>query len=147
MWIPTGTALPSPTGVQHLGGGPGHHCAVRSTASPNALRTVADDAGFVTPVTHESGTIQWTYGGQAMRRRAERVNFAPGGRRDEQAMGTNAVSLALRTGRRNTVFSAEGDVSTVRGLASAIEVGLRTELPLRPPEDRPQLRLNCLGTE
>ncbi|GGR51544.1 GAF domain-containing protein [Streptomyces aurantiogriseus] len=150
------------------------------------LRSVADDAGFVTAVTDESGTILWTYGGQAMRRRAEWVNFAPGGRWDEEAMGTNAVSLALRTGRPSTVFSAEHlvtalhgwacycapihgpdghvlgvldlsttwdrshplAISTVRGLASAIEAELRTELPLRPPEDRlPQLRLNCLGTE
>ncbi|MFF6783759.1 GAF domain-containing protein [Streptomyces sp. NPDC012510] len=149
------------------------------------LRGVADDAGFVTAVTDESGTILWTYGGQAMRRRAERVNFAPGGRWDEQAMGTNAVSLALRTGRPSAVFSAEhlvtalhgwacycapihspdGQVvgvldlsttwdrshplamSTVRGLASAIEAGLRTELPLQSREDRPPVRLDCLGAE
>ncbi|WP_327312755.1 GAF domain-containing protein [Streptomyces sp. NBC_01235] len=151
----------------------------------DALRSVADDAGFITAVTDESGTILWTYGGRTMRRRAERVNFAPGGRWDEQAMGTNALSLALRTGRPHTVFSAEhlvtalhgwvcycaplhgpdGQVlgvldlsttwdrsnplamSTVRGLASAIEAGLRTEPPLRPGEDEPRIRLNCLGTD
>ncbi|MER6984584.1 GAF domain-containing protein [Streptomyces carpinensis] len=50
-----------------------------------------------------------------MRRRAERVNFAPGGRWDEQAMGTNALSLALRTGRPHTVFSAEHLVSALHG--------------------------------
>ncbi|UUU19002.1 GAF domain-containing protein [Streptomyces sp. DSM 40750] len=149
------------------------------------LRSVADDAGFVTAVTDESGTILWTYGGQTMRRRAERVNFAPGGRWDEQTRGTNALSLALRTGRPSTVFSAEhlvtalhgwacycapihgpdGQVlgvldlsttwdrspplamSTVRGLASAIEAELRTEPPLRSREDQPQARLHCLGTE
>jgi len=79
------------------------------------LRGIADDAGFITAVTDESGTILWTCGGRAMRRRAERVNFAPGGRWDEQAMGTNALSLALRTGRPSTVFSAEHLVTALHG--------------------------------
>ncbi|MGC2998900.1 GAF domain-containing protein [Streptomyces sp. G35A] len=79
------------------------------------LRSIAEDAGFVTAVTDESGTILWTCGGPTMRRRAERVNFAPGGRWDEQAMGTNALSLALRTGRPCSVFSAEHLVSALHG--------------------------------
>ncbi|MFF8594810.1 GAF domain-containing protein [Streptomyces sp. NPDC015220] len=79
------------------------------------LRSIADDAGFVTAVTDESGTILWTCGGRAMRSRAEKVNFAPGGRWDEQAMGTNALSLALRTGRPSSVFSAEHLVSVLHG--------------------------------
>ncbi|MFF4585698.1 GAF domain-containing protein [Streptomyces sp. NPDC001388] len=154
-------------------------------ALSDELRSIADDAGFVTAVTDESGTIMWTCAGQDMRRRAERVNFAPGGRWDEQAMGTNALSLALRTGRPSTVFSAEhlvtalhgwvcycapihspdGHVlgvldlsttwdrshplamSTVRGLVSAIEAGLRSESPRPPRTDLPQLRLSCMGEE
>lgn len=79
------------------------------------LRSIADDAGFIAAVTDESGTILWTCGGRVMRRRAERVNFAPGGRWDEQAMGTNALSLALRTGRPATVFSAEHLVAALHG--------------------------------
>ncbi|KOX04405.1 transcriptional regulator [Streptomyces sp. NRRL B-1140] len=79
------------------------------------LHSIAEDAGFVTAVTDESGTILWTCGGRTMRRRAERVNFAPGGRWDEQAMGTNALSLALRTGRPSSVFSAEHLVSALHG--------------------------------
>ncbi|MFF9818102.1 transcriptional regulator [Streptomyces sp. NPDC014006] len=79
------------------------------------LRSIAEDAGFVTAVTDESGTILWTCGGRTMRRRAERVNFAPGGRWDEQAMGTNALSLALRTGRPHSVFSAEHLVTALHG--------------------------------
>ncbi|MFI2645716.1 transcriptional regulator [Streptomyces sp. NPDC018610] len=79
------------------------------------LHSIADDAGFVTAVTDESGTILWTCGGRTMRRRAEQVNFAPGGRWDEQAMGTNALSLALRTGRPASVFSAEHLVSALHG--------------------------------
>ncbi|MFI9155603.1 transcriptional regulator [Streptomyces sp. NPDC053367] len=79
------------------------------------LRGIAEDAGFVTAVTDASGTILWTCGGPTMRRRAERVNFAPGGRWDEQAMGTNALSLALRTGRPASVFSAEHLVTALHG--------------------------------
>ena len=79
------------------------------------LRTIADDAGFVAAVTDETGTIMWTCGGRVMRRAAERVNFAPGGRWDETAMGTNALSLALRTGRAHHVFSAEHLVAALHG--------------------------------
>ncbi|MFC9503914.1 transcriptional regulator [Streptomyces sp. NPDC057002] len=102
-------------------GGPVHQ---RWTSSPlyrpvsglaGELHSIAEDAGFVTAVTDESGTILWTCGGPTMRRKAERVNFAPGGRWDEQAMGTNALSLALRTGRPSSVFSAEHLVSALHG--------------------------------
>ncbi|MGW4400374.1 GAF domain-containing protein [Amycolatopsis nivea] len=79
------------------------------------LRAVADDAGFIAAVTDETGTILWTCGGRVMRRRAEQVNFAPGGRWDETAMGTNALSLALRTGRPSAVFSAEHLVAALHG--------------------------------
>ncbi|SMQ14566.1 hypothetical protein SAMN06272771_0865 [Streptomyces sp. Ag82_O1-12] len=85
------------------------------SALAGELHSIAKDAGFVTAVTDESGTILWTCGGPTMRRRAERVNFAPGGRWDEQAMGTNALSLALRTGRPSSVFSAEHLVSALHG--------------------------------
>lgn len=70
------------------------------------LRQIAD-AGFVVGVTDESGTLLWTCGGGTMRRRAERVNFAPGGCWSESAIGTNALALALHTRRASTVFSAE----------------------------------------
>ncbi|MBC7301236.1 MAG: transcriptional regulator, partial [Nocardia sp.] len=79
------------------------------------LHSVADDAGYVAAVTDASGTILWTYGGPVMRRRAEQVNFAPGGRWDEAHMGTNALSLALRTDQPHTVFSAEHLVAALHG--------------------------------
>ncbi|WP_084505266.1 helix-turn-helix domain-containing protein [Nocardia harenae] len=79
------------------------------------LRAVADGSDFVAAVTDESGTILWSYGGPVMRRRAEQVNFAPGGRWDEPHMGTNALSLALRTERPHTVFSAEHLVAALHG--------------------------------
>lgn len=79
------------------------------------LRGIADDAGYIAAVTDETGTILWSCGGRVMRRRAERVNFAPGGRWDEPHMGTNALSLALRTGRPSSVFSAEHLVAALHG--------------------------------
>lgn len=84
-------------------------------AVADELRAIADDAGFIAAVTDEAGTILWTCGGPVMQRKAERVNFAPGARWDEQAMGTNALSLALSTGRAATVFSAEHLVSVLHG--------------------------------
>lgn len=64
-------------------------------------------AGFVVAVTDEAGTILWTSGCRAMRRRAEQVNFMPGGCWMEDAIGTNALGMALRTHRPAMVFSAE----------------------------------------
>ncbi|SUA42662.1 DNA-binding transcriptional regulator DhaR [Nocardia africana] len=79
------------------------------------LHSITHDAGFVAAVTDEAGTILWSDGGQVMRRRAERVGFAPGGRWDENHMGTNALSLALHTGRPSSVFSAEHLVAALHG--------------------------------
>jgi hypothetical protein len=92
------------------------------------LRTIADDAGFIAAVTDESGTILWTCGGRVMRHRAERVNFAPGGRWDESGMGTNALSLALR-GQPAAVFSAEHLVEALHGWVCY-------SAPIRSPQGR-----------
>ncbi|WP_028478418.1 GAF domain-containing protein [Nocardia sp. CNY236] len=79
------------------------------------LRGITEDAGYVAAITDETGTILWSCGGPLMRRRAEKLNFAPGGRWDEAHMGTNALSLALRTDRPHTVFSAEHLVAALHG--------------------------------
>lgn len=79
------------------------------------LHSITHDAGFVAAVTDEAGTILWSDGGQVMRRRAERVGFTPGGRWDEDHMGTNALSLSLHTGRPSSVFSAEHLVEALHG--------------------------------
>jgi transcriptional regulator of acetoin/glycerol metabolism len=42
-----------------------------------------------------------------MRRKAETVNFVPGGRWDERSVGTNALAIAGRTAAPAMVFSAE----------------------------------------
>lgn len=79
------------------------------------IRRVADEGDLVAAVTDRSGRIVWTYGGAVMRRRAERVNFVPGGRWDEQSVGTNALALALRSGEPSSVYSAEHYSRAVHG--------------------------------
>jgi hypothetical protein len=79
------------------------------------LREVADEGDLIVAVTDPEVRILWTYGGRTMRRRAERVNFIPGGRWDERSVGTNALDLALRVDDRATVYSAEHFSSCVHG--------------------------------
>ena len=71
------------------------------------LRRTAEDGDLVIAVTDEQTRILWTYGGRVMRRKAETVNFVPGGRWDEASVGTNALAIAGRTGAPSMVFSAE----------------------------------------
>jgi hypothetical protein len=87
--------------------------AVRQLESQ--LQAAADDGELVVAVTDPAARILWTYGGAVMRRRAEKVNFVPGGRWDEASVGTNALDLALRLDRAATVYSAEHFSSCVHG--------------------------------
>lgn len=77
------------------------------------LRATADDGDLVVAITDPEARILWTHGGSVMRRRAEKVNFVPGGRWDEQSVGTNALDLALRLNQAATVYSAEHFASCV----------------------------------
>ncbi|MCD6639441.1 MAG: transcriptional regulator [Nocardioides sp.] len=71
------------------------------------LRRTAEDGDLVLAVTDERTRILWTYGGRVMRRKAETVNFVPGGHWDEEAVGSNALNLAGRIDAPAMVFSAE----------------------------------------
>ncbi len=71
------------------------------------LKRTAEDGDLVIAITDEQTRILWTYGGRVMRRKAETVNFVPGGRWDEASVGTNALAIAGRTGAPSMVFSAE----------------------------------------
>jgi transcriptional regulator of acetoin/glycerol metabolism len=71
------------------------------------LRRTAEDGDLVLAITDPETRILWTYGGRVMRRKAETVNFVPGGRWDDTSMGTNALDLAQRLGQPSMVFSAE----------------------------------------
>lgn len=71
------------------------------------LRRTAEDGDLVVAVTDPETRILWTYGGRVMRRKAETVNFVPGGRWDDESVGTNALDLANRLDAPAMVFSAE----------------------------------------
>jgi hypothetical protein len=71
------------------------------------LRSAAEGSDLVVAVTDPGARILWTCQGSVMRRRAEGVNFVPGGRWDEHSVGTNALDLAIRFDRTVTVYSAE----------------------------------------
>ncbi len=77
------------------------------------LRRTAEDGDLVVAVTDPQTRILWTYGGRTMRRKAESVNFVPGGRWDDRSAGTNALDLANRHDRAAMVFSAEHYASMV----------------------------------
>ncbi|WP_134766883.1 transcriptional regulator [Nocardioides sp. 1609] len=77
------------------------------------LRRTAQDGDLVLAVTDADTRILWTYGGRVMRRKAEAVNFVPGGRWDDESIGTNALDLANRTDAPSMVFSAEHYASIV----------------------------------
>jgi hypothetical protein len=77
------------------------------------LRRTAEDGDLVVAVTDSETRILWTYGGRVMRRKAETVNFVPGGRWDDQSVGTNALDLANRLAEPAMVFSAEHYASIV----------------------------------
>jgi len=87
--------------------------ALAFRAIEEELRSVAVAGDFVAAVTDSGGTIVWSVGGRTMRRKAERVAFAPGGRWDEAAVGTNALAMALRDNRPATVWSAEHYASSL----------------------------------
>jgi transcriptional regulator of acetoin/glycerol metabolism len=84
-------------------------------AVEDEIQELTNDRGFVAAVMDDNGRILWTAGGRHMRQRAERVNFAPGGRWDESSVGTNALALALDEGRPAQVFSAEHYAAMVHG--------------------------------
>ncbi|WP_216901604.1 helix-turn-helix domain-containing protein, partial [Nocardia alni] len=99
------------------------------TALADELHSLTYDSGYAACVTDERGTILWADGGRVIRRRAERLNFAPGGRWDEPHMGTNAMSLALCTGQPSTVFSAEH-------LVAALHNWVCYSAPINAPDGR-----------
>lgn len=71
------------------------------------LRATAADGDLVLALTDPGTRVLWTYAGRMMRRKAESVNFVPGGRWDDVSVGTNALDLACRTDAPAMVFSAE----------------------------------------
>ncbi|WP_206337438.1 helix-turn-helix domain-containing protein [Streptomyces sp. Z26] len=71
------------------------------------LGTVADDGAHLLSVCDASGRMLWVEGHAQVRRRAEAMNFVPGARWAEPAMGTNAPGTALAVDHAVQIFAAE----------------------------------------
>ncbi|MER5478928.1 GAF domain-containing protein [Streptomyces sp. NPDC002734] len=69
--------------------------------------TFADDGGHLLAVCDAHGRLLWVEGCPAVRRRADAMNFVPGARWSESAVGTNAPGTAVAVDRPVQVFTAE----------------------------------------
>lgn len=78
------------------------------------LLKIADDAGMAIGLTDLHGTLLWTWSSQAMQSSAEQVHFVEGGHWSTQAVGTNAIGLALNSQRSSCVYSHENQMHSVR---------------------------------
>lgn len=81
----------------------------------SSLSGLAEEGGFIVAVTDPESRILWTTGSSHMKNKAAKANFAPGGMWDEESVGTNALDLAMRTQKEQTVFSAEHFAPLVHG--------------------------------
>ncbi|MDQ0989389.1 GAF domain-containing protein [Streptomyces sp. V3I7] len=78
------------------------------------LGTFAADGEHLLAVCDASGTMLWVEGHPATRRKADRMNFVPGARWAESAVGTNAPGTAVAVDRPVQVFAAEHFVRQVQ---------------------------------
>ncbi|MCX3061213.1 GAF domain-containing protein [Streptomyces beihaiensis] len=78
------------------------------------MGTFAADGRHLLAVCDTQGRLLWVEGHPATRRRAGRMNFVPGARWAETAMGTNAPGTAVAVDRPVQVFAAEHFIRTVQ---------------------------------
>ncbi|MBD0840711.1 GAF domain-containing protein [Streptomyces sp. TRM68416] len=78
------------------------------------MGTFAADGEHLLAVCDEHGRLLWVEGHPATRRQAGRMNFVPGARWSETAMGTNAPGTAVAVGRPVQVFTAEHFIRQVQ---------------------------------
>lgn len=71
------------------------------------LGSVADDGEHVLAVCDERGVLLWVEGHAGVRKRTERINFAPGARWDEGHAGTNAIGTAMAVDHAVQIFATE----------------------------------------
>ncbi|GAA0915273.1 GAF domain-containing protein [Streptomyces thermoalcalitolerans] len=77
------------------------------------LGSFAADGEHLLAVCDAHGRLLWVEGHPATRQRAARMNFVPGARWAESAVGTNAPGTAVAVGRAVQVFAAEHFVRRV----------------------------------
>ena len=78
------------------------------------MGTFAADGEHLLAVCDVQGRLLWVEGHPATRRRADRMNFVPGARWAESAVGTNAPGTAVAVDRPVQVFSAEHFIREVQ---------------------------------
>jgi hypothetical protein len=78
------------------------------------LGTFAADGEHLLAVCDAHGRLLWVEGHPATRRRADRMNFVPGARWAETAVGTNAPGTAVAVDRPVQVFAAEHFIRRVQ---------------------------------
>jgi hypothetical protein len=78
------------------------------------MGTFAADGEHLLAVCDADGRLLWVEGHPATRRRADRMNFVPGARWSEAAVGTNAPGTAVAVDRPVQVFAAEHFIRRVQ---------------------------------
>ncbi|MHC3467774.1 winged helix-turn-helix domain-containing protein [Streptomyces sp. 7R007] len=78
------------------------------------MGTFAADGEHLLAVCDAHGRLLWVEGHPTTRRRAGRMNFVPGARWAETAVGTNAPGTAVAVGRPVQVFAAEHFIRQVQ---------------------------------
>ncbi|MDQ8936687.1 transcriptional regulator [Acinetobacter rudis] len=78
------------------------------------LLKIAKDAGMAIGITDHQGTLLWTWSSQQMLSSAEQAHFVEGGHWSTQAVGTNAIGLALNNHVSSCVYSHENQMQSVR---------------------------------
>ncbi|WOE31526.1 MULTISPECIES: transcriptional regulator [unclassified Acinetobacter] len=78
------------------------------------LLKIAQDAEMAMGITDHHGTLLWTWSSHCMRSSAEQVHFIEGGHWSTQAVGTNAIGLALNNHRSSCVYSHENQMNSVQ---------------------------------
>lgn len=78
------------------------------------LLKIAHDADMAIGLTDHHGTLLWTWSSPAMLSSAEQVHFIEGGHWSTQAVGTNAIGLALNSHVSSCVYSHENQMDSVR---------------------------------
>ncbi|WP_428957438.1 GAF domain-containing protein [Streptomyces sp. cg35] len=78
------------------------------------MGTFASDGEHLLAVCDAQGRLLWVEGHPATRRRADGMNFVPGARWSESAMGTNAPGTAVAVDRPVQVFAAEHFIREVQ---------------------------------
>lgn len=78
------------------------------------LLKIAEDSGMAIGITDHQGTLLWTWSSQPMLSSAEQAHFVEGGHWSTQAVGTNAIGLALNNQVSSCVYSHENQMQSVQ---------------------------------